>query len=116
MRRRKLRETKDQIDADVADTGLLKNRICLACSLRIMAAIHELQDRIVKRLYSHADPVHTQLQKSLHIGMSFLYNILRVHLDSEFIERASMPHRTQSLQKSLESRKRQHRRGATSNI
>ena len=86
MRHRQLRQAEDKVYADVTHSGFLKDGIGPDSLGGRVATVHKTENLIVKRLDPHADPVHAQFQKALHIGMAFLDDVLRIHLHSKFIK------------------------------
>ena len=113
---RQLGKSEDKVYADVFHTGFFENMIGTPGHRRIMPSVHKSEYGVIKRLHSHADTVHAHVHESFHISMAFLYNIFRIDFDSKFLIWAVPGHRSQRINDSSQSRKRQHRRGATSYI
>ena len=99
---RELRQTEYQVYADVVHSGSLEYGIGPAGRSRIVPAVHEPEDAVIERLDSHAHPVHSKFLQSFHIIGTFVYDVFRIDLDSEFVVRSSVPCLSKSVKETSE--------------
>ena len=109
---RHLRQAEYQVDADILRPGFAQKGESAPRGRGVVTPAHPLQYPVVQRLHAHAETVHPEVQKGLHIAGAVLQYVLRIDLDREFLERTA----SQCAGNAFKSRRRQHRRRTSSDI
>ena len=78
---RELRESENQVHADVFHAGVPQDAESLAGVRGVVAPVHPTENPVVERLHAHAHAVDSQLQQPADVRRPLLNDILRIHLD-----------------------------------
>ena len=111
-----VRDAEDEVQADVLGPGFPREAEGFLRPRGVVPAVHPLQHPVVEGLDADAQPVHAQGEEAFHIALSLLDDVLRVHFHRELAVGAAVPDLVQGDEDAGQDGKRQHRRGAATEI